>query len=71
MVCNVHWQSDVDAGRTMGAAIVAVLHANSEFQRDLQMAKEEYKRVLTKAEPIKKDCSLESQALQMSSKLLK
>ena len=71
MVCNVHWQSDVDAGRTMGSAIVAVLHANSAFQKDLQQAKEEYQRAVFKGTPLKKDCSLESQAMQMSSDLLK
>jgi acid phosphatase (class A) len=27
-VCNVHWNSDVVAGRMMGAAAVARLHAN-------------------------------------------
>ncbi len=71
MVCNVHWQSDVDAGRTMGSVIVALLHANSSFMNDLEMAKKEYKQALQKGVGLKKDCSLESQTLQMSSKLLK
>lgn len=41
MICNLHWQSDIDAGRIMGAATVARLHANSEFMKDLDRAKQE------------------------------
>ena len=40
-VCNVHWHSDVLAGRLMGAATVARLHANEQFEIDLAAAKEE------------------------------
>ena len=41
VVCNVHWQSDVDRGRVMGAAAVARLHADAGFLRDLKQAKRE------------------------------
>ena len=40
-VCNVHWHSDVVFGRMMGAAAVAMLHANTDFMIDLEVAKEE------------------------------
>lgn len=40
-VCNVHWHSDVLAGRMVGAATVAKLHANTDFMIDLAAAKEE------------------------------
>ena len=40
-VCNVHWHSDVLAGRIMGTATVAKLHANEDFIIDLAAAKEE------------------------------
>ncbi len=40
-VCNVHWYSDVQVGRMMGAYTVAVLHANENFRADLKAAKEE------------------------------
>jgi acid phosphatase (class A) len=43
-VCNVHWYSDVVAGRMMGAATVAKLHANKQFMIDLEVAKQELKR---------------------------
>ena len=40
-VCNVHWHSDVLAGRMMGAAAVARLHANADFLVDMAAAKKE------------------------------
>jgi len=40
-VCNVHWQSDVNQGRIMGAATLARLHADPGFLRDLEAAKAE------------------------------
>ncbi len=45
VICNVHWHSDVEMGRVMGAAAVASLHANSIFQRDLAAAKEEVRKL--------------------------
>jgi acid phosphatase (class A) len=39
VVCGVHTVSDVEEGRTNGAALVAVLHSNPEFQADLLAAK--------------------------------
>jgi acid phosphatase (class A) len=45
MVCNVHWQSDVNEGRFMGAATVARLHADEEFLADLERAKREVARL--------------------------
>jgi acid phosphatase (class A) len=41
MICNVHWQSDVNEGRFMGAATVARLHADPGFLADLEAAKNE------------------------------
>jgi acid phosphatase (class A) len=43
-VCNVHWYSDVVAGRLMGASTVAVLHADETFQHDLKKAIREVKK---------------------------
>ena len=37
-VCNLHWHSDVAAGRLMGAAAVARLHANADFLIDMEAA---------------------------------
>ena len=41
MVCNVHWQSDVEEGRMMGSATVAKLHSVPEFRADLEAASAE------------------------------
>jgi len=40
-ICGVHYQSDVEAGRTLGAAMVARLHAEPQFQADFARAKAE------------------------------
>lgn len=39
--CGVHWQSDVEAGRVVGSAVVAHLHAIPEFIEAFQAAKAE------------------------------
>jgi acid phosphatase (class A) len=41
VACNVHWQSDVDGGRLIGAAVVANLQAVPEFLSDLDKARSE------------------------------
>jgi acid phosphatase (class A) len=46
MVCNVHWHSDVAAGRTMGAATVARLHADEDFLVDLEAARQEVRKLV-------------------------
>jgi acid phosphatase (class A) len=46
VVCGVHFQSDVEAGRTVAAALVARLHAEPQFVADMAAARAE----LAKAE---------------------
>jgi acid phosphatase (class A) len=41
VICGVHWQSDVEAGRLVGAAAVARLHADPVFRAQLAAAKAE------------------------------
>ncbi|MDZ4692708.1 phosphatase PAP2 family protein [Terricaulis sp.] len=41
VVCGVHYPSDVEAGRTVAAAAVARLHADPDFQRQLEAARTE------------------------------
>jgi acid phosphatase (class A) len=45
MVCNVHWHSDVVAGRMMGSATVARLHGDDDFLNDLEAAKRKIHRL--------------------------
>lgn len=42
VICGYHWQSDVDAARIVGSAIVARLHASPAFEQQLQKAKNEF-----------------------------
>lgn len=44
VVCGVHYQSDVEAGRKLGAAMVARLHAEPAFRTDLAAARAELAR---------------------------
>lgn len=49
VICGVHFQSDVDAGRTLASAMVARLHADPAFQRDVAVAKAELARATAPA----------------------
>jgi acid phosphatase (class A) len=66
MVCNLHWHSDVQEGRTMGAAAVARLHADPTFLADMELAKAEFKSIREKGLPPSRDCAAESEALTQS-----
>lgn len=41
VICGVHWQSDVEAGRELGSVLVARLHADAGFLADLAKARDE------------------------------
>lgn len=45
VICGYHYQSDVDAGRLTGSAIVARLHADDNFMKALDAAKKEFARL--------------------------
>nr|WP_246432166.1 phosphatase PAP2 family protein [Xanthomonas theicola] len=64
LVCNVHWQSDVLAGRFMGAATVARLHAAPTFRADLEAARGEIARARAQRATPEQDCAAQAQALQ-------
>ena len=51
VICGVHFQSDVDAGRIMGAAMIARLHADKDFCKKLEKAKKEFVR-LNQKQPV-------------------
>ena len=42
VICGYHWASDVENARIIGAANVAVLHANPFFMKDLNEVKAEF-----------------------------
>ncbi|MGY2047649.1 acid phosphatase [Methylobacterium sp. JK268] len=61
LVCGVHWRSDVEAGRTTGAAVVAGLLGSAEFRADLDRARGEIAAAATVA-PDGAACALEEAA---------
>ena len=66
VVCNVHWQSDVDAGRVMAGATVARLHAVPAFETDLEAAKAEVAIVRAEgAMPVAEACADEAASLRL------
>jgi acid phosphatase (class A) len=62
-VCNQHWYSDVEWGRTMAAALVARLHTSAEFLADLEVAKKELESVRAKGLAPTRDCQAEAAAM--------
>lgn len=65
LVCNVHWQSDILEGRFMGAAAVARLHDNPEFQRDLLAARKEIAAARAAGSRSSRDCATEEAVLKV------
>ena len=63
VICDAHWQSDVDAGRIMGAATVARLQTDATFLDDLKAAKAEVKTAKAKGVPSAAECAAEAAAL--------
>ena len=63
VICGVHWQSDVDAGRVVAAATVARLHADPVFRAQLAAAGEEVTRGLARTASPQASCAAEDAAL--------
>ena len=66
VICNAHWQSDVDAGRIMGAATVASLQSNPAFMKDLAAAKEEIQAAQKAGNKPTENCAAEGVALSLT-----
>ena len=65
IVCGVHWESDVEAGRTSGAALFAVLSTDRAFQADLANARAELARARAASLPSEAQCRAEQGALNI------
>ena len=63
VVCNAHWPSDVEAGSSLGAAVVARLHADPAFFADVDAAKTELAAVRARKLPPQRDCKFEADAM--------
>lgn len=62
VICGVHWQSDVDAGRLVGAATVARLQTDETFKAQLALARDEVAQA--KGSRPSGDCAAEAAALR-------
>jgi len=63
VICGVHWQSDVTAGRVVAAAVVAKLHSDPVFRAQLEAAKKELAAAQAKGLKPTIDCKAEAAAL--------
>ena len=69
-ICGVHWKSDIEAGRLIGAATVARLRVNAVFQAQLAAAKQEVVQARAAGQvPPAADCASETQTLRSSLQL--
>jgi acid phosphatase (class A) len=59
VVCGVHNASAVEAGRTLGAALVASLHGDPVFRADLDAARKEMAALRGAAPPPPRACAAE------------
>ena len=65
VVCNAHWQSDVDNGKEMGAVTFARLHADAEFRKMLSAARAEVEKAQKAGLKPEGDCNAEAAALSL------
>ena len=63
VVCGVHWKSDIDAGRIVGAATVSRLHGDPVFAAQLAMARKEIEAARTAKAKSTFNCAEEAKAL--------
>lgn len=65
VVCDVHWQSDVEAGRVIAAGTVARLHAEAAFVADMAAARSEIEAARASQQPPEADvCAAEDASLR-------
>lgn len=62
-VCNVHWLSDVEAGRTIAAATFARLQSDPAFREDLRAAQAEAQGLAAGGGLTPENCNAEAAAL--------
>ncbi len=63
VVCGVHWRSDLEAGRIMGAATVARLHADPVYAAQVAEARREVLAAWAAGAKPAGDCEAEARAL--------
>jgi acid phosphatase (class A) len=63
VVCGVHWRSDIEAGRIVGASTVSRLHADPVFAAQLDLAHKEIDAARAAGAKSPLDCTAEAKAL--------
>jgi acid phosphatase (class A) len=63
LICDAHWQSDIDAGRVIAAATVARLHADPTFRANLDETRAEVQAALKVSRVTTEGCAAETAAL--------
>jgi acid phosphatase (class A) len=63
VVCGMHWMSDVEAGRIVGASTVSRLHAEPVFVAQMAHAKKEIEAARAAGAKPSRDCAAEARAL--------
>jgi acid phosphatase (class A) len=63
VVCGVHWRSDIEAGRVVGASAVSRLHADPVFAAQLELARKEIEAVRAAGAKSPLDCAAEAKAI--------
>jgi acid phosphatase (class A) len=66
VVCGVHWESDVEAGRVVGASVVSRLHTDPVFAAQLELARKEIETARAAGAKPPLDCEAEAKALSTS-----
>ena len=61
-ICGVHWQSDIEAGRLMGAATVARLQTHPVFVAQLEAAQREVAKLQARNTGSAVDCAVQAAA---------
>lgn len=63
VICGVHWKSDVEAGRIVGASTVSRLHSDPVFRAQMAAAKREIDAARAAGAKSNLDCAAETRAL--------
>ena len=62
-ICGVHWRSDVEAGRLVGAATVSRLHDDPVYRAQVGLARKEIEAARAAGKKPSLDCDAERRAL--------
>lgn len=68
-ICGVHWKSDIESGRIIGAATFTRLQANPVFEAQMEAARAEVAKARSRGAEPSVNCAAEAAALATSSLL--